>query len=299
MAKKIRNIGIILRPTASKELKELSVNIINWLLKKNLKVFLPEIDRKALSKYIPQMEKKLSISNLNDIHKQTELIISVGGDGTLIGVARKAHRDSASILGLKMGGMGFITEFVKSNIYQDLQDILKGKYEFYKLHLYKAELIRDNKVINKAFFINDAVINRAVKSRLFTLKVFSGDTHIYDLAGDGLIVSSPIGSTAYSLAAGGPIIHPDVNSMALTPICPHSLTNRPLVIPDNMTLTIKPSKKDEIPLRLTIDGQEEFIVHLNDEIRVNKVKNRYAKIITNPKRDYFNTLKEKFTYGKR
>jgi len=296
---KIKTVGIVLKPTATKDVNRFSANLIQWLIKYGVNVAIPEIDRNNLAKLISNIDNKVSITNMDDIHVDTDLIISVGGDGTIIGVARKARKDGPAILGVKMGGLGFITEFTKVNIYEHLTKILKGNFDCHKLNLYRAKVLKRDKVIHEVRFVNDAVVNRAEISRLLKLKLSLDNNHIYDMSGDGLIVSSPIGSTAYSLAAGGPIIHPTVNSMALTPICPHSLTKRPLVIPDNRVVKIECKRSEKQPIHLTMDGQEEFIVQPNEIILIEKVKNIHAKIVSNKNREYFSTLKDKFTYGKR
>ena len=146
--------------------------------------------------------------------------------------------------------------------------------------------------------MNDVVVNNNLISRMLTLSVESEGEHIYNLAGDGLIISSPIGSTAYSMAAGGPIIHPNVNAITLTPICAHSLTHRPLVIPDHSNVIIKAAKSDE-SIKLTLDGQQHVTLGSNDTILVTKKKSKIVRLIKNPDRTYYRTLKEKFTHGAR
>ena len=133
---------------------------------------------------------------------------------------------------------------------------------------------------------------------MFKIDVECNEEHMYELSGDGLIISSPIGSTAYSLAAGGPIVHPSVNGIILTPICPHGLTHRPLVIPDSQTIELIVPKKEQ-ELMLTLDGQSVHSLESLDRVRITKNKNRYINLIKNPDRAYFQTLKEKFTYGRR
>jgi NAD+ kinase len=166
--------------------------------------------------------------------------------------------------------------------------------------LYQVEVFSKNKEKPsfKGYFLNDVVINNTQISRMLTLSVESEGEHIYNLAGDGLIISSPIGSTAYSLAAGGPIIHPNVNAITLTPICAHSLTHRPLVIPDSSNVVIKAAKPDEA-IKLTLDGQQQVSLGPNDVIKVSKKKTKIVRLVKNPNRTYFRTLKDKFTHGAR
>ena len=199
-----------------------------------------------------------------------------------------------------MGHLGFITEFSKSEFFDELEETIKGNFELTLLSLFEVEVLakRDEKPFFKGYFLNDAVINNNHVSRMLTLALESDGENIYNLSGDGLIVSSPIGSTAYSLAAGGPIIHPMVNAMTLTPICPLSLTHRPLVIPDNSVVCLKAARPDE-SIKLTLDGQESIVLGSSDIIRITKKKSKIVKLVKNVNRTYFRTLKEKFTHGAR
>lgn len=197
-----------------------------------------------------------------------------------------------------MGRLGFITEFSKSNFYDWLAKAINEELEIYKLPLYKVEVLRKDKSIYKGHFMNDLVINKNDISRIFSLSVECNGEPLYNISGDGMIVSSPLGSTAYSLAAGGPIIHPQVNSMALTPICPHSLTHRPIVIPGNSAVTFR-GLKNQGPISLTLDGQEVLEISKGEVVKVSKNNSRKVDVLLNPKRNYFHTLKEKFTYGRR
>jgi len=234
---------------------------------------------------------------MSELSKNSDLIISLGGDGTLIGVCRNADRKMPPIFGVNMGHLGFITEFNKIDMFDELTKILKGNYTTRNLTIYTVEVHKFGKRIFKGNFVNDAVINKNDISRMFTLSVEVDDEHVYDLSGDGIIISSPTGSTAYSLAAGGPIIHPGVTGMVLTPICAHSLTHRPLLIMDKSVVKIKVDRKNS-PVNLTLDGQHNIAVDSNETVYI-KRSGRKVKLIENPERNYFLTLKEKFTHGKR
>ena len=197
-----------------------------------------------------------------------------------------------------MGRLGFITEFAKADLFEDLTSFFNHGLEIYKENLFKVEIWEKDQLRQKGFFLNDAVISKNEISRMFTLSIDSNDEHVCNLSGDGLIISSPIGSTAYSLAAGGSIIHPAVNAIAITPICPHSLSNRPFIIPNTFTVEIRlPDKDTEVTL--TLDGQEAFTLNNKMLMKVSKSTNRSIKMIKNPNRTYFHTLKEKFTHGRR
>jgi NAD+ kinase len=294
----LKDISIVLKPKVTSEFEGVLPNLASWLLrrKKNINFLSKESDR--LSKIFKGDIKNLNFIEEDDLHSQSDLIITMGGDGTLIGVSRNVKKTSPPIFGVNMGHLGFITEFSKGEFFEELEHTLKGNFEITTLPLYQVEVIKKNVSIFKGSFLNDVVVNNNQISRMLTLSVSSEGEHIYNLSGDGLIISSPIGSTAYSLAAGGPIIHPKVNALTMTPICAHSLTHRPLVIPDNASVEIKAAKPDE-SLKVTLDGQQALVVTSNDLIKVTKKKSTHVSLVKNPHRTYFRTLKEKFTHGAR
>ena len=293
----IKNIGILLKPREVQEFSTIIPNITEWLIrrKKNVTFLTQEKDR--VHEYFKVVPKQVTFSEFDKFHS-LDLIITLGGDGTLIGISRKCKKSSPPIFGVNMGRLGFITEFSKVEYFDELAKALKGNFDVSKLQLYRVEVVKKGKKVFKTNFLNDVVINKNNISRMFSLTAECDSELIFNVSGDGLIISSPIGSTAYSLAAGGPIIHPNVNSLVLTPICPHSLNHRPLVIPDDKKIDIKfPVQEDH--LSLTLDGQDAFEVDKGCIITISKVKNNYAKLIKNPDRTYFHTLKEKLTHGQR
>lgn len=294
----IKDIAIILKPNVSSEFENILPNLTSWLHRRKKNVYFLEKENERLMKIFKNDFKNLLFMAEDKIHAETDLIITLGGDGTLIGVSRKVTKNSPPIFGVNMGHLGFITEFSKSEFFEQLEHTLKNNYTLAQLPLYTVEVFKKNKSIFKANFLNDLVINNNLISRMITLSVESNDEHVFNIAGDGLIISSPIGSTAYSLAAGGPIINPAVNAMAITPICAHSLTHRPLVIPDNAILTIKSAKPNEV-IKLTLDGQETTVITSGEIIKVTKKKNIKVNLVKNPERHYYQTLKEKFTHGTR
>ena len=294
----LKNITIVLKPKVTAEFESILPNLASWLhrRKKTIRFLSKEKDR--LNKIFKGDLKNLNFVEEEELHVDTDLIITLGGDGTLIGVGRHVKKNSPPIFGVNMGHLGFITEFSKVEFFDQLEETLKGNYKLTTLSLYQVEVYRRGKTTFKGSFLNDLVINNNQISRMLTLSVESEGEHIYNLSGDGLIISSPIGSTAYSLAAGGPIINPSVNAITLTPICAHSLTHRPLVIPDNTNVVIKAARPEEL-IKLTLDGQQALVVTSQDTIKVTKRKTIHARLVKNPVRAYYRTLKEKFTHGTR
>jgi NAD+ kinase len=294
----LKNITIVLKPKVTSEYESILPNLALWLHRRKKTIHFLSKEKERLNKIFKGDLKNLNFLEEESLHQNSDLIITMGGDGTLIGVSRNVKKGSPPIFGVNMGHLGFITEFSKAEFFDQLEETLKGNYKLTTLSLYQVEVFKKNKSTFKGTFLNDLVINNNQISRMLTLSVESEGEHIYNLSGDGLIISSPIGSTAYSLAAGGPIINPMVNAITLTPICAHSLTHRPLVIPDNTSVMIKASRPDEL-IKLTLDGQQALVVTSQESIRVSKKKAIHVRLIKNPERTYFRTLKEKFTHGMR
>ena len=294
---KITKVAIILKPQIIGEFRSLLPNLTSWLIRRKVIPQFVDSELQRLEKIFKKIPTRIEFLKIDDIFSKSDLIITLGGDGTLIGIARKMKKSGPPIFGINLGKLGFISEFSKLDFFDYLDSTLKMKYEMLTIGLFSAEIYDKNKVVYKGHFINDAVINKNDISRIFTLSVETNGQHIFNLAGDGLIASTPIGSTAYSLAAGGPIIHPSVNSFVLTPICPHSLTNRPLVLSGKESILIKLLDKHN-KVTLTLDGQEAISINHNQSIKISKSRNKNVNLIKNQNRTYFYTLKEKFTHGK-
>jgi len=286
-----------LKPKVTSEYSSILPNLARWLGKRKKKMLFDLKDEKIVLKALKKIPPKAEFVEQSKIHTEADLIISLGGDGTLLGACRKAHKKGPPIFGINLGKLGFITEFSQFDFFDSLEKTLMDKFETIKMPLFRVEVSDKNKCLFKSYFMNDAVINKIDISRIFTLNIEANGQQIYTVSGDGIIISSPIGSTAYSLAAGGPIIHPAVRSLVLTPICPHSLTKRPIVLPDNSTINLKIYPTDG-QVHLTLDGQEVIEITNKHLITVKKSSGLSARLVKNLDRSYFSTLKEKFTHGK-
>lgn len=295
----INKVAIILKPRVITDFNTVLPNLTNWLKRRKVDVYFEESQKNRIEKIFKgSSTKSFNYIDRDDISKKCKLIITMGGDGTLIGIARGKNIKKVNIFGINMGNLGFIAEFSKQDFYDGLELALKGKLKTRKVQMYQAQIQRKNKKPITFNFMNDAVITKSGISRMFDLELESNGESVYNLAGDGLIVSTPIGSTAYSLAANGPILHPSVKGVVLTPICPHALTHRPMVLPDNEVISIIiPRGHDDI--YLTIDGQEEYRLEAKDEVVIKKSRTHYVNFYANEERNYFRTLKEKFKYGHR
>lgn len=298
-----KRITVILRPKDSPEINITVPKLVEWLLKKRRLVQFLSREKTRVVKMLKNSTggggrgRNIKFISDNDLYQETDLIITLGGDGTLINVCRNTLIHSPPILGVNLGHLGFITEFTKEDFFRHLDECLKNKNEIIRCHLFKVRIVNEGRVRFNEYFVNDAVFTKNRISRMFSLSLESDGYHVYNLTGDGLIISSPLGSTAYSLAAGGPIVHPGVKSVILTPICPHRLTHRPLVIPDHEKLVVRPVSQSEGVI-LTLDGQSAIPINEKDVITVSKEKRKIVNLIRNPQRSYFATLKEKFFHGR-
>ena len=292
MKKKFKRIGIYLRPKLDHKLRSTVKVLSDWLSNRKLQIeYLNyDCDGSLPKNYIDT--ESLSV-------KEIDLIICLGGDGTLISLFRKLYSGSPPVFGVNLGNLGFTTEFSKNYLFEDLSKCLKSEYDTKSVQLYKA-MIKNKKGIKlyEKNFVNDAVFSKKDISRIISLSLEADGSHIYNLRGDGLIVSTPLGSTAYSLAANGPIIYPEVQSLVVTPICPHSLTHRPIVLPNNFSLKIEIEKNQTSPI-LTLDGQSFTTIQPGQYTEITKASRGKIEVIMNPEKEYFHTLKTKFTLGRK
>jgi NAD+ kinase len=224
-----------------------------------------------------------------------DAIVVLGGDGTLLRAAQRVTNEEVPVLGVNLGSLGFLTEVRSDEIDEALQALVAGRSHYSWRSLLRASLVRDGKAeVHEG--LNDVTIAKAATvSRIVEFTVHVGDRFMSDFRADGLIVSSPTGSTAYNLAAGGPIVHPALDAVVLTPICPHMLSNRPVVIPARDAVHIR-VRSTGSPVNVTVDGQWSREVHPEDELIVGRASRR-LKLVTSASRDYFEVLRTKLKWG--
>jgi len=218
--------------------------------------------------------------------KEANFLVALGGDGTLISLARRAYKYDKPILGINAGNLGFLTDINPENIEEFLDKFLNKEYRIDERMVIEIDF--EGK---KLYAFNDVVISKDVISSMIHIKVDTNESFLNTYRGDGLIISTPTGSTAYNLSAGGPVVYPLTEGFIFTPICPHSLTQRPLVLPSDFELEIEVKEK---MAKLIIDGQE--IYNMNNKIKIKKAK-RKAKLIHRVERNYFEVLREKLNWG--
>ncbi len=222
-------------------------------------------------------------------------VIVLGGDGTFLSAARLIGSRDIPLMGIKFGEVGFLAESVEDNLFQAVEAVLKGKFFIEERMRLQVSVVRDKKEIASVEVLNDVVINKSALSRLAYSAVYIDSNYLTTFKADGLIVATPTGSTAYSLAAGGPVIHPAVPGIVLTPICPFTLTNRPLVIPDSAEIEIR-LEGDPADIVLTFDGQEGLDINSHDRIFVKKGLNP-VKMISLSEHNYFKVLKARLMWS--
>ena len=224
-----------------------------------------------------------------------DCVFVLGGDGTFLSAVRWIGDQSIPIIGIKFGEVGFLAEITEEDLYIAAETILKKRFTIYPRMRLLVRVFKDQKEIAQETVLNDLVINKGALARLALIKTYINDRYLTAYRADGLIISTPTGSTAYSLAAGGPIVHPSVPSILLSPICPFTLTNRPLIVPDNSIIKIQLSEKNA-DIRLTCDGQVGMEIDEHHTIIVAKGKFP-VQMISLPDQDYFDVLKAKLKWS--
>ncbi|MFH1123096.1 MAG: NAD(+)/NADH kinase [Pseudomonadota bacterium] len=230
------------------------------------------------------------------IPEDVAFFIVLGGDGTLLGAARKVARYGAPILGVNLGGLGFLTEITLKRLYPAVEMMLRGELEVESRLMLETKVFRKDEEACRFVVLNDVVINKGALARIIDLDVYINNQFLTTFRADGLIVSTPTGSTAYNLSAGGPVLFPTMESFILTPICPFTLTNRPIILPAEHTVSIRLANESEERVSLTLDGQVGFNLSYGDKVMISTSKER-IKLVKSPDQGYFEILREKLRWG--
>ena len=280
-------IGLVARPDIG-EARELARKFIDWAKAERHELVIEQHTANELG--VPSLGIPAEA-----IPTKANPIIALGGDGTLIGVARYASAAKPTFIGVKFGHLGFLTEITPSEVFTVVESVLRGKAELGTRGLLRAEVHRDDEVIFSSHAANDAVVIKGAVDPLVDLDVFVNDEAVMRLRGDGLIVSTPTGSTAYSLAAGGSIVHPALAAILVTPIFAHSLTVRPFVLPADYKITLR-APDFSGTMHLSVDGQVSCSITPADTIVVSKAPVEFS-IALSPTRSYFDILRRKLNWG--
>ena len=270
-------------------------NLVEWLRPKKIQVYIEKEIEELLSPTLSEGNWK-SVER-EEMPPDVEMIIVLGGDGTLLSVGRQVWNRNIPILGVNLGGLGFLTEITLDELYSVLEKVLQDDFEINERETLKAGVIRRGKRIAEFIVLNDAVINKGALARIIDLETTINGEYLSTFRSDGLIISTPTGSTAYNLSAGGPIVYPSLHTIIITPICPHTLTIRPIIIPDDVKIRALLKSRDE-EVTLTLDGQQGFTLKFEDVVEVGKAEGRIL-LIKSPYRHYFELLREKLKWGER
>jgi len=283
----LHTIGIISRPRRS-NLAAVVPPLLDWFRTRGIKVFYDTETAGALHAPSTGLER-------DEVAKNSQLLLVLGGDGTLLAAARVAAPLGIPILPINMGSLGFLTSFKLEEMYPALEETLAGRLPSSERVMLDVELEREGQVVERQTVLNEAVINKGALARMIEVELLIDAEFICRYRVDGLIVATPTGSTAYSLSAGGPIVHPSVESWIITPICPHTLSDRPVVIRDSSSVEVDLSAGTE-SVFLTLDGQTGIPMQPADRVRMTRAAER-LKLIQPQKKSYFEILHSKLKWG--
>jgi NAD+ kinase len=291
----VRSIGIISKPRREK-LEQVIPPLLDWLARREIHALLDEETAGSLdSELLPSL--RVPVVKRSEIAANSDLILVLGGDGTVLAAAREVQSRNIPILAVNLGGLGFLTAVTIRELYPTLELILEGKHHIAKRKMLQIDVMRSGAVSSTYHALNDAVLTKAAMSRILDFKASVDGQLLSFLRADGLIVSTPTGSTAYSLAAGGPIVYPSVDAFVITPICPHTLTHRPVVVPDRSRIEIVFESEVE-HIFLTVDGQVGLEFHTEDCI-VCSLSPYQIGLVHPPHKGFFDLLRNKLKWGER
>ncbi len=283
-------IGILVRNDVGKA-GDTVRDLLAWLHGRGVRACLDE----RMARLVDAMPATCTASTPREIAEMSDALVVLGGDGTLLAAAHLLERP-VPMLGVNFGSLGFLTEITLGELYPTLEGVLDGSYRYDERRMLRAVVKSPRQEDQLGDVLNDVVITKAALSRIIELDVSVDGTFVSAFRADGLIVSSPTGSTAYNLAAGGPILHPGLPAVVLTPICPHMLTNRPLVVSDDAKIEIHLRAGREGEVHITFDGQRGFSLRRDDVIEVTRSP-RTIRLVKAPSRDFYEVLRTKLKWG--
>jgi NAD+ kinase len=288
-ARKIRSVGLVFK-TQPRRAARILRHLTGWLDRHGIERFLDLQTAALMGRGAAGMDRETMAA-------RCDMIVVVGGDGTLLSVAREIGPSRTPLLGVNLGSLGFLTEVRLEDLIAAMQTVSEGRYRVASRQRLRVEILRGGQVIARHDVLNDVVINKSALARILDIHVEVDGTFMTVFKADGLIVSTPTGSTAYSLSAGGPIVDPTVGSMLLSPICPHTLTNRPVVLPDRSVVEVG-LDHNHGNVYVTIDGQVGSPFLPGDRIRIRKSRHP-VRLVELPQKDYFAVLRQKLKWGGR
>ena len=289
----IKRIGIVLKPHQPQALETIC-ELVEWLAERGIAlVGGPEIERERI-----EHETGCAVPQVADekLAADVDLMLVLGGDGTMIATARMIGNQEVPVLGVNYGGLGYLAEFRIEELYSALEAILAENYRLDPRVMLEVELRRGSEPPQTSRVLNDVVINKSALARIIEIEAYLNHQFVNSFRADGLIVSTPTGSTAYNLSAGGPVIFPSMNAVVITPICPFTLSNRPIVVPDDAEIELL-LKTDREEVALTLDGQVGFPLEVADRVIIRKSRTTF-NLVQPSNRNYFDVLRDKLRWGR-
>jgi len=267
-------------------------DLIQFLQGRGLKVLLEQASAEILALHHPHT------CPIAEIGKHIDLAVMVGGDGTMLNAARNIAAFGVPMIGVNLGRLGFLTDIAANSMLADLGKVLDGDFKIEERLLLTAEVVRDDRSVHTSNAFNDVVINKGALARLIEFETYVNDEFVNSVRADGVIVATPTGSTAYALSAGGPILHPTLPAMVLVPICPHTLSDRPLALSSDSRIEIIMTDTGNQSAHVTFDGQSNFSLHDFDRIRVQRADTP-AILIHPSRRNHYDVLRAKLRWGEK
>jgi len=289
----IKRIGVVVKPHQPDALETLC-RLTVWLVEKGIQlVGVGEIAHEQIK---DKTGCVVEIVKDEQLASSVDLILVLGGDGTMIAAARMIGDTEVPVIGVNYGGLGYLAEFPIEELFGALESILAGQYKLQKRVMLAVELWRGAELLTHNRVLNDVVVNKSALARIIEIEAYLDDQFVNMFRADGLIVATPTGSTAYNLSAGGPVIYPSMNAVVITPICPFTLSNRPIVVPDDSKIDVRLMTEKE-DVSLTLDGQVGFPLKAGDRIVIRKSRTTF-NLVQPPNRNYFDVLRDKLKWGR-
>jgi len=289
----IKRIGVVVKPHQPDALDTLC-RLTEWLHQKDIKlVGHAEIAHEQIER---QTGCAVEIVPDDQLAPSVDLSLLLGGDGTMIATARMIADADVPVMGVNYGGLGYLAEFPIEELFAALDSILSGQYKVQKRVMLAIELWRGEELITRNRVLNDVVVNKSALARIIEIEAYLDSQFVNLFRADGLIVATPTGSTAYNLSAGGPVLYPSMNAVVITPICPFTLSNRPIVVPDESVIEVRLITDNE-EVALTLDGQVGFPLKVRDRIVIRKSRTTF-NLVQPPNRNYFDVLRDKLRWGR-
>jgi NAD+ kinase len=288
----VRRVGILAKSNLHAAKPHL-VEIADWLKARGVEA----VFEAATAALMPSAAGRVT-TDAAALARDVDMVMVLGGDGTLLSMADRIGEAGSKIpiLGINFGSLGFLTEVTLPELYPSLEAAVTGRAALEERMMLRSSVHRRSEPLMKAVALNDVVVTKGARSRMIDLSVYVGDELVTRVKADGLIVATPTGSTAYNLAAGGPIVQPNVDALLLTPIAPHTLTNRPVVIPATSTVRVQPVLDDRDEVFVTFDGQAGCRLSQGDEVTARSAEEP-LRLIKPTTRSYFEVLRTKLKWG--